>query len=118
MASKNGVLTFGRVHEFTYSRLLWGTETHRRCHRCPQMWLDLWLYWGDHPLMVTPKVSWMVDHRPQLVDLLPPVQNSFSSLPPAPPQPQTSASGVLSCRDPKEQLPDETPKQYFIRWQK
>ena len=102
--------------------------------------VPMWLYWGDHPLMVTPKVSWMSDYRPQLVDLLPPVQTSFSPLPstplpsqplppvqnssslppaPLPSQPQSSASGVISRRrHPKEQLPDETPKQYFIRRQK
>jgi hypothetical protein len=83
--------------------------------------VPIWLYWGDRPLMVTPRVGWMADHRPQLVDLLPPVQNLFSSLPPAPlpSQPQSSASGVLSRpRHPTEQLPDETPKQYFIRRQK
>jgi hypothetical protein len=82
--------------------------------------VPIWFYWGDHPLTVTPRVSWMADYRPQLADLLPPVQNSFSSSPlaPLPSQAQPSASGVLSRRRPEEQLPGETYKGYFIRRQK
>lgn len=83
--------------------------------------VSMWLYWGDRSLMVTPKLGWMADHRPWLVDLAPPVQNSFSSLPsaPLPSQPESSASGILSHQQhPKEQLSSKTPKQYFIHWQK
>ena len=75
--------------------------------------VPIWLQWGDHPLMVTPRAGWMANYRPQLVDLLPPVQNTLSSLPPTPlpSQPQLSTSEVLSYRRrPKEQLPGETPK--------
>ena len=83
--------------------------------------VPMWLYWGDRPLMVTPKIAWMMDYRPQLVDLLPPVQNSLSSstLAPPPYQPQPSTSGVIPSRQhPKVQLPGETFQQYFIRRQK
>ena len=55
----------------------------------------MWLYWGDHPLTVTLQAAWMVDFRPQLVNLNPPpVNNSLHSLLPAPPpsQPQLSAA--------------------------
>ena len=80
--------------------------------------VPMWLYWGDRPLMVTPRMAWMGDYKPKLVDLLPPVQDSFSSSPlaPLPSHPQSSASEVQ--RHPNEQLPGETFEEYFIRRQK
>jgi hypothetical protein len=77
--------------------------------------VPIWLYWGDHPLTVTPRAGWMADHRPRLVDLNPPsVNNLLPSLPPTsiPSQSQSSAS-----RNTKKQLPGETYKQYFTRRQ-
>jgi hypothetical protein len=87
--------------------------------------VPIWLYWGDHPWMVTPRAGWMADYKPQLVDLdLPSVKRSLSSLPPVPlpsqPQspPRLSACEVIARRrGPRDQLPGETYQQYFIRRQ-
>lgn len=103
--------------------------------------VPIWLDWGDHPWMVTPRVGWMADYRPQWADLdqtsvtmpdpppqpeCPPSINewSFNWLPSAPPHSQTESPPQLSAleviarrRSPRDQLPGETYQQYFIRRQ-
>jgi len=85
--------------------------------------VPIWLYWGYHPLRVTPRAGWMAGYRPLLVDLdLPHINKSLSQLPqiplPSQPQSQLSACGVTAHRRrPNDQLPGETYEQYFIRRQ-
>ena len=79
--------------------------------------VPMWLYWGDHPLTVTPRVGWMADYRPQLVDLdPPPVKMSLSSLPLVPLSSQPRSPPPLPAGG-RSQLPGETYEQYFIRRQ-
>ena len=88
--------------------------------------VPMWLDWGNHPLTVTPRASWMMDYRPQLVDLDPPsVERTPSLLPPFPLPPQPQSPPILSAleviarrRSVKDQLPGETHREYFRRRQK
>ena len=77
----------------------------------------MWLYWGDHPLTVTPRVGWMADYRPQLVDLdPPPVKMSLSSLPLVPLSSQPRSPPPLPAGG-QSQLPGKIYEQYFIHRQ-
>jgi hypothetical protein len=73
--------------------------------------VPMWLYWGDHPLTVTPRVRWMEIYRPNLGDIFP-----LSPVPQPQSPPRLSACEVLARRqNAKDQRPGETYQQYFIR---